>query len=44
MSSTRNPKFEGVYSAIEEGDLNRALKLLDKRDLEKLQLTKASNA
>lgn len=40
MASSRIPKFDGIYEAIEDGDYNRALKLLEKRDLEKLLLTK----
>ena len=43
MATPRNPKFDGVYAAIEDGDYNRAYKLLEKRDLEKLQLTKVRN-
>ena len=38
--AVRNAKFDAIYKAIEEGDYNRALKFLEKRDLEKLQLTK----
>jgi hypothetical protein len=42
--ATRNPKFEPIYRAIQDGDYNTALKLSEKRDFEKSQLGKALKA